>query len=65
MELTHEEAREEMIRRGYGDAADWLLDGDAQSVDHPQLALPTVAELAGRPARTFAQWAADHAPDFR
>ncbi|MDL5206208.1 NAD(P)H-binding protein [Streptomyces sp. ALI-76-A] len=26
--------------------------------------LPTVQELTGRPARTFAQWAADHAHDF-
>ncbi|MFI6205999.1 SDR family oxidoreductase [Streptomyces sp. NPDC051041] len=26
--------------------------------------LPTVAELTGRPARTFAQWAGDHTHDF-
>ncbi|MBA0049366.1 NAD-dependent epimerase/dehydratase family protein [Streptomyces sp. AJS327] len=26
---------------------------------------PTAASVTGRPARTFAQWARDHAPDFR
>jgi uncharacterized protein YbjT (DUF2867 family) len=26
---------------------------------------PTVQQLTGRPARTFAQWAGDHAGDFR
>ncbi|MGH2617653.1 MAG: hydroxylase, partial [Thermomicrobiales bacterium] len=58
VELTHDEARAEMITRGYGDAADWLLDGDALAIEHPQLPDPTVARLLGRPARTFAQWAA-------
>lgn len=64
-ELTHAEARAEMIRQGYGEAADWLLDGDAQSVGHPQRPLPTVAEITGRPAGAFAQWAADNAAAFR
>jgi hypothetical protein len=54
-----------MIGRGFGDAADWLLDGDAQVIEHRQLALPTVAEVIGRPARTFAQWANDNAAKFR
>jgi len=27
--------------------------------------LPTVAEVTGRPPRSFAQWAADHRADFR
>jgi uncharacterized protein YbjT (DUF2867 family) len=64
-ELTREEAREEFTRRGFGFVADWLLDGDARAVDHPQPPLPTVAELTGRPARTFAQWVADNAAAFR
>jgi uncharacterized protein YbjT (DUF2867 family) len=61
VELPHDEARAEMIVRGYGDAADWLLDGDALASDHPQLPDPTVAKLLGRPARTFAEWAAGNA----
>lgn len=64
-ELTHESAREVMIARGYGEAADWLLDGDAMAVAHPQRPSPTVAEVTGRPARTFAQWVAAKASAFR
>ena len=64
-ELTHEEARETLIRRDFGEVADWLLDGEAQGVVHPQLPSPTVAELLGRPARTFAEWVADNAAAFR
>jgi uncharacterized protein YbjT (DUF2867 family) len=65
VELTHAQAREEMIRQGWGAAADWLLDGDAQSVGHPQTPLPTVEAITGRPATTFAEWVARHAADFR
>jgi uncharacterized protein YbjT (DUF2867 family) len=64
-EVSHQEARELMLARGYGEAADWLLDGDALAVDHPQQALPTVAEITGRPARTFAEWVAINAAAFR
>jgi uncharacterized protein YbjT (DUF2867 family) len=64
-ELTHAEARADMLSRGYGDSAEWLLDGDAVAVDHPQPALPTVANLTGRPARTFAEWVAENAAAFR
>jgi hypothetical protein len=34
---------------------------------HPynQTVLPTVEEVTGRPARTSAQWAAEHADAFR
>ncbi|KAA5833680.1 NAD(P)H-binding protein [Saccharopolyspora hirsuta] len=38
-----------------------LRDQD-QGHDEP---VPTVQEVTGRPARTFAQWAVDHADDFR
>lgn len=49
---------------------DWMLgglDGDELIVyDYPAPAiLPTVEQVTGRPARTFAQWALDHADDFR
>jgi uncharacterized protein YbjT (DUF2867 family) len=64
-ELTHAQVREHLVSQGYGDVADWLLDGDAHAVDNPQPALSTVAELTGRPARTFAQWVAANAAAFR
>ena len=65
VEQSHAEARAEMLARGYGEAADWLLDGDAQMIGHPQPVLPTVPELLGRPATTFRQWVQEHADTFR
>lgn len=64
VELTHEEA---VAKRtpGMGEYARWYVDGMAQLVDHPQRALPTVAEVTGRPATTFAQWAVQNADAFR
>jgi uncharacterized protein YbjT (DUF2867 family) len=44
-----------------------LLRYWSETADDPSTALPvvpTVARLTGRPARTLAQWAADHARDF-
>ncbi|WP_103352196.1 SDR family oxidoreductase [Amycolatopsis sp. CA-128772] len=37
----------------------------AALVDRPQPTTGTVREVTGRPARSFAEWAADHAGDFR
>jgi uncharacterized protein YbjT (DUF2867 family) len=65
VEQSHDEARAEMLARGYGEAADWLLDGDAQMIGHPQPILPTVPDLLGRPARTFREWVRTHADTFR
>lgn len=65
VEMGHAEARAEMLALGYGDAADWLLDGDAQMIGHPQPILSTGSDLLGRPARTFAEWVRDHGDAFR
>jgi uncharacterized protein YbjT (DUF2867 family) len=64
-ELTHAQARAIMVERGFGEAADWVLDGEAQAVGHPQAPVPTVAEILGRPAQTFAAWVAENAASFR
>ncbi|WP_329016524.1 NAD(P)H-binding protein [Micromonospora rifamycinica] len=45
--------------------ADWLLGLWAKTVDNPEQVLPTVDEVAGRPARTLREWAADHRDEFR
>jgi hypothetical protein len=34
-------------------------------VDNPEPVTNTVEALTGQPARTFRQWAADHADEFR
>lgn len=45
---------------GGDDGTDWEGEWDPAAMD-----LPTLADALGKPARTFAQWAADHAEDFR
>ena len=48
-----------------GPHAAWYADGLRQLARYPQAALPTVAELTGRPGTTFARWAAAHTAVFR
>lgn len=59
------DARAAMTAHLPGPAADMLLGYMASSVDKPAPILPAVQRVLGRPGRTFAQWAADHADDFR
>jgi len=49
-----------------GDAsfADGALDAWAGFVEEPELVTSTVQDVTGEPARTFGQWATDHAADF-
>jgi uncharacterized protein YbjT (DUF2867 family) len=63
-EQTREEALEALSQTGDEWAA-WYVDGLAQLVDHPQRTAPTVEQITGRPATTFAQWAVRHAAAFR
>ena len=55
----------ERLRPAMGDFAEWYVSGLAATVDHPQQATTAVADLSGRPATTFAEWAAAHADLFR
>ncbi|WP_067803094.1 NAD(P)H-binding protein [Actinomadura formosensis] len=66
-EIGPEEAREEMLKRPYmrEGLVDALLRLRAHAVEHPPEPSPEVERITGRPARTFAEWAADHAGDFR
>jgi uncharacterized protein YbjT (DUF2867 family) len=72
------EAREILVRQGgwAADNADFLTGFEAYSPNAmPDLTaeewdaalrpLPTVAEVTGRPARTYRQWARDHVAEFR
>ncbi|MEV0901663.1 NAD(P)H-binding protein [Actinoplanes sp. NPDC049802] len=63
VELTGEAAREHFTER-MGEYGDWYLDGLAQLAEHPQAAVPTVAELTGRPAMRYVEWARRHANLF-
>jgi uncharacterized protein YbjT (DUF2867 family) len=67
-ELTPQQARDQWMNDGYDEqTADWLIELLAASVDGPDLLPPTdtYQRVTGRPPRTFARWAFDHAADFR
>jgi len=65
-ELAPEEARQQLLA-AWGDPGfvDSALATWAGLVAHPEPVTGTVREITGTPARTFRQWAADHAGDFR
>ncbi|MFI0354570.1 NAD(P)H-binding protein [Actinomadura sp. 9N407] len=77
--VTPQEAREIYLKQGgfAAENADFLLgfedygggEADPDSAEDFDLAaygpFPTAEAVTGRPARTFAEWARDHAADFR
>lgn len=59
------EARAEMLETTPQEFVDtFFAFYSAGTLDESEV-LPTVPALLGRPARTFAEWAADHAPEFQ
>ncbi|MEV4754145.1 NAD(P)H-binding protein [Micromonospora sp. NPDC049559] len=64
-ELTHEQKLAELTQFIPAGDAEMILGYFAVAVHTPDVVLPTVEEVTGRPARSFAQWAADHRSDFR
>ncbi|NUO58498.1 MAG: NAD(P)H-binding protein [Hamadaea sp.] len=65
-EQPPEEARAQMLAMwGNAEFVDRALAHWASIVTEPEPVVDTVEQLTGRPARTFADWAADHAADFR
>lgn len=65
VELTAEQYKQELGDLAPEEAVDQLLSFLAEYDGVPVPIVDTVAEVTGRPARTFAQWAVDHADDFR
>lgn len=64
-EQTREQAVEAMSRWLPTGAVNGLLDMFAAAVDRPAEVLDTIRTVTGHPGRTFAEWATDHAADFR
>jgi uncharacterized protein YbjT (DUF2867 family) len=62
-EISPEEARREIPFPA--PAMDMLLKAWAAALGHPALVTSTVAEITGRPARTFRDWVSDHAGELR
>ncbi|MBD8045378.1 NAD(P)H-binding protein [Arthrobacter sp. Sa2BUA2] len=66
VQLSVEAERERL--RGYGYDEDYVEFGIQLATNPPQAAntvLSTIEEVTGRPPRTFAQWAKEHAHQFR
>ena len=64
-EISPEDARSELLTLMPGFVVKMLLDAWAAAIGQPALVTSTVAEITGAPARTFRDWAADHAAEFR
>ncbi|MGX6604386.1 SDR family oxidoreductase [Micromonosporaceae bacterium Da 78-11] len=66
VELSADLVRAQLLTE-WGDESfvDGALTYWASLVEHPEPVTGTVERLTGRPARTFAAWAQDHADDFR
>jgi len=64
-EILREAARREMAVMMTDSIADMLLDVWPATVGKPALVTSTVAEITGVPARSFHDWAVDHATEFQ
>ncbi len=60
-ELSREDAEQELAGR----VPDTALDTWASFVETPEVVTSTVKKVTGTPARSFGEWARDHADDFR
>jgi uncharacterized protein YbjT (DUF2867 family) len=66
VEMSPDEYRREMADRGApAPVIDMLLNAWHAASGIPAFLSSAVADILGRPARTFQQWAADHAEEFQ
>jgi len=64
-ELSPEEFRQDTAGRWPGPVVDMLLNAWRATLGRPAFVTSNVMDIVGSPARTFRQWAADHADAFR
>jgi len=65
-ELPPEVAKQGMVQQGMPEAfVEALMARYAREVGQPAPVTGEVERILGRPARTYAEWVADHADDFR
>ena len=63
--ISHRQAVDRLIATGVSKAdADYVIGWYAESSPASYTVDPTVEQVLGRPARTFAQWAAEHGHRF-
>jgi uncharacterized protein YbjT (DUF2867 family) len=65
IDISPDEARRELVPPFPLGAIDMLLDAWGAAAGQPAFTTSTVEALTGAPARTFREWAEDHATDFR
>lgn len=63
-ELSPAAARQAMLRFVPAEIVDALFEFSAATIGRPVEVLPTVPQVTGRPARTYAQWVTRHAAAF-
>jgi len=63
-EVSPEVARRDVIAAWPAALADMLLSAYAAAVDRPSFLTSAIEDVTGSPARTFKEWATDHAADF-
>ena len=63
-EISPDEARRELLTIGPLPAVNMLLNAWAAGIGQPAHVTSTVAEITGTPAKTFLEWATDHAAEF-
>jgi uncharacterized protein YbjT (DUF2867 family) len=64
-EMSPDEARRDLLALMPAFVVNMLLDAWAAAIGQPALVTSTAAEITGAPARTFRDWASDHAAEFR
>ena len=64
-EISPDEARRELLPIGPLVAVNMLLQAWAAAIGQPAHVTSTFAEITGAPAKTFLEWATDHAAEFR
>ncbi|MDT0268161.1 NmrA family NAD(P)-binding protein [Streptomyces sp. DSM 44915] len=64
--ISHQQAVDRLLAEGVSRAdAEYVIDWHADPAPAARTVDDTVARVIGRPARTFAQWVAEHADRFR
>jgi NAD(P)-dependent dehydrogenase (short-subunit alcohol dehydrogenase family) len=63
-EISPEDARKQLFPGMPSALVDVILDAYAELVSNPEPISGAVEEITGMPARTFREWAIDHAMDF-
>ena len=64
-DTTRQAARRRLLQTVPRQLADSLLDAHLGFIHEPELVTQTVEEITGAPARSFREWASDHAADFQ